>query len=120
MSLSSIDWGHLHISSGGETALEVELLSLFIQHTESQLLVLHRAWEIRDFMSLAQVAHQLRSSCGTIGAYVLYGLMTHLEIAAVLQKETDLEPLINALDPQFAQILEEIYQYNSRQNLLKS
>ncbi len=118
MSLSAIDWGYLQTSSGGDTALEEELLSLFIQHTETQLLTLHRAWDVRDFISIAQVAHQLRSSCSSIGVMGLYRVMTDLETCAVLEKDTEIEPLIHALNPEFAQIADEIYQYRSRQNLL--
>lgn len=116
MSLPSFDWRQLHNASGGDTALETEVLELFIQHTEAQLRALSEAWDRRDFKILAQLAHQLRGSCSNIGALTLDFVMTKIEHYAALGKEMDLEPFIEALEPAFTKTVSEIeiYQYSGQ------
>lgn len=114
MSLLSFDWRQLQTASGGDRLLEREILELFVQHTEAQLQVLSEAWNRREFRILVQVAHQLRGSCSNIGAFTLDRMMTEIEHYAALGKEIDLEQLMEALGPAFAQTVNEIHQYSGQ------
>ncbi len=114
MSLPSFDWRQLQTASGGDTTLEMEVLELFIQHTEAQLHALSEAWSHRDLTILVQLAHQLRGSCSNIGALTLNRVMTEIEHYAALGKEMDLELLMEALGPAFKQTVNEIYQYSGQ------
>jgi HPt (histidine-containing phosphotransfer) domain-containing protein len=114
MSLPSFDWRQLQAASGGDTTLEMEILELFIQHTETQLRILSEAWDHRDLAILVQLAHQLRGSCSNIGALALNRVMTEIEHYAALGKEIDLERLMDALMPAFTQTVNEIHQYSGQ------
>ena len=64
---------------GGANA--TKLVEMFAQETPRCLAILHRAVDCRDPAALAACAHQLKSTCGTLGARNLGRLLEEVEAA---------------------------------------
>ncbi len=73
---SPVDFDHLHQYTAGDTALEREVLSVFVQQTDMWLRVLH---ESGDGDVWKDAAHTLKGSARGIGAWQVADLCERAE-----------------------------------------
>ena len=83
----------------GEEAPEVirELLTMFLQQTPSQVETIQSAFQTGDLATVRRVAHTLKSSSGSVGAYALAELCRQVEDLAAHGQGAALSPLVPQL-----------------------
>lgn len=63
----------------GEDDLLVELIDLFLQDAPARIVAIRAAVEAADWVRLAERAHSLKGSCGSLGAVQMAVLCARLE-----------------------------------------
>jgi HPt (histidine-containing phosphotransfer) domain-containing protein len=103
-----LDWQKLRHSCGEDAVFQAELLALFVQHTQVQLAALQEARENQDLQAIAQLSHQVKGACGSIGAQVLHQCLSALEQCAQQGDSSQLEPLLASCVMSFQDVLAEV------------
>jgi two-component system sensor histidine kinase/response regulator len=86
---------------GGSNALLAELADAFIDGAAEQMAVLHDAVVTADVAAAARAAHQLRGSCGTIGATTMVVLAEEIEAAALDNRADNLAGPVASIERSF-------------------
>ena len=90
-----VDLVHLARYTGGDTALNAEILRLFDTQTSEMVDQLHGILDARDAKSWKQVTHTLKGAARGIGAF---GLADAAAVAEPLDLERDRETASRAID----------------------
>lgn len=99
-----VDRESLNLLSGGDSAVELELLGAFIQDAPSHLLGAKVALEAVDFDMLVYEAHQLKGSASMVGIRQLPELAARLEDKAKEKYFDEAAKLIPQLEMIYKQI----------------
>ncbi len=84
----------------GEEANEVirELLTMFLEQTPSHMDTLRAAFQVGDLSAVRRVAHTLKSSSGSVGAYALADICQQVEDLALAKDIETLRSLVPRLE----------------------
>ncbi len=73
----------------------------FMSHLEDQLAALQAAWRTNDFSLIAEIAHAIKGSAGTVGFHALTAPAAELERTAKLARREAIDDQIAALESLF-------------------
>lgn len=90
-----INHHHLARFTGGDTALEMEILELFVAQLPRIVAQLRNATSAQDWY---EAAHSLKGSASAVGADRLADLARRAEIAKSDHRQFPIEPLVEAAD----------------------
>lgn len=87
------------------------LIELFLSMSQEKHAALEQAWSQRNWRQLGELAHALKSSCGSVGAVRAQTLLNVIEASAQIKDAASLVPLIRELDKVFAESIKELIIY---------
>lgn len=88
----------------GEPDVLAEVLQLFLREVPRRIARLRVAWAAGDRAELYRAAHSLKGSAGNIGAQSLFEVCRQLDDQARAGDLTEAQPLVDALDAEFARV----------------
>lgn len=75
----SLDWQQLHDLSGNDAEFERELLQMFMEDTENQLIQLSAAIAEADPALSQHIAHHIKGAAANVGAMVISSKAAQME-----------------------------------------
>ena len=87
------------------------LIELFMSISQEKHAALEQAWNQRNWRQVAELAHALKSSCGSVGAVRAQTLLNVIEASAQIKDVASLVPLVRELDKVFAESIKELIIY---------
>jgi HPt (histidine-containing phosphotransfer) domain-containing protein len=96
------------LTAPGEPDVLVAVLHLFLQEVPRRLATLRAAWAAGDAAEVLKVAHSLKGSAGNVGAQALFSVCRQLDDAGRTGGLTGAQPLVDALDVEYARVEVEI------------
>lgn len=98
--LCSFDEGH----ADGDPDLVVELIDLYLDDVPQKLKAMRAALPLRDSQSIRNVAHSLKGSSSSLGAYHMATLCNELESGANDQSSPDINTLLTGVEQEFERV----------------
>ena len=102
------DWAHMQTTTRSDEKLQKQLTGLFFEHTPKLLSALDENLDIEDDKSMADVAHKLKGSCGTLGAFAMAAAARKLEEAARRGDRSVFASLVENVHQEFERLEKEI------------
>ncbi len=100
-----VDLGVARRWVGGDRALLLELVGIFVGEAPARLGALRAAVASRDTKVLERLAHSLKGSAGLLGAKGLQGICAELEEVAVGKRLGDAPGLVAQIDSELGRVV---------------
>ncbi|MBX7173839.1 MAG: response regulator [Pyrinomonadaceae bacterium] len=94
----------LEIESRGEQNFVKEMLKIYLNHTETELSALQKAFEEKNLELIRLKAHSLKGSSGNMGVNHLFQQFTELEDEVRKQNFSEIENIINQILQEFTEL----------------
>ena len=94
----------LEIEANGQTDFVIEVLGVYLNHSEIEFVKLQNAFAIRQIKEVKRLAHNLRGSTGNIGLSNLYQELVNFENEIESENWLNSEKIINKILQQFKEL----------------
>jgi hypothetical protein len=99
-----IDWEQLHDLSGHDPDFERELLQLFLQDSQQQLVQLELAWAESSLNRIRPIAHHIKGAGANVGANAIAQWARQIETAARDQQPVEIQTALKELRSSIEQL----------------
>jgi HPt (histidine-containing phosphotransfer) domain-containing protein len=109
-----VDLVHLATYTGGDDALNAEVLQLFLDQSVSLMRQLHSVLEARDQTRWREITHSIKGAARGIGAFPLADAAAEAEPVPVAENGASAMEALEALDRQMTAVQRFIERYLGR------
>src|SRR6476646_10541334 len=107
-----LDWEHLHQMSDNSYEFELELLSVFVEDTQTHLKTVKGAIAASNFGEIEQAAHHIKGASANVGAKTMQAAAAEIEQQARRQKMEQADHLVTEIE-QALNLIEKFVQENN-------